>query len=329
MNSNGGNQSEVETEKENEAAGSSPSSSSSKRSSASASGGGGGVNNRCRKSPSGVKLSRTKSHHQLTSNQQQWQDLNGGVTFGSMNNLSGLANKPSNEVELDSKSIALLNNYESFVKAVVTTKMTATPTVFEPSHRVVTVCTTRVRSGNRQLVYESDYLCSGTIIEVPNTLNGGRYLIFFDNGVTGYVRPTLVFPILDLAKFPVDRFNLDHMRFIEYYFREYPNRKMIQTRPGQRINIFFDGSWLVYFEILFGYVNISIKISQFESISFGLMLKSNNSPKKVFKLNRNRHRRLTNGSANNISRHSFRAQELAVLEFKFLVLDLPRLTDNR
>lgn len=148
------------------------------------------------------------------------------------------------ETELDWTSIAFINNYSGFTR-MMSKRTRASLNEVDIKWRVVALCEMRVvdHSNGDRVIYENDYMCSGTVVEMPLNINYNRCLVFFDNGIARYLQPSNVFPIFDLFTPPYERLHLDHSKFLKNYFDEYPNRNMVQLKPGHLITIFFNGLW--------------------------------------------------------------------------------------
>lgn len=145
------------------------------------------------------------------------------------------------ECELDCTSIAFINNYENFFKPFLSPHR-SNMSYLEASCRVVSICELRALEQNtKRPLYEYEFLCSGTVGEMPTVFNYNRYLVFFDNGMVSYARH--LFPIFELFTLPTDRLHVDHVRFIEHYMSEYPDRDMILVKQPYHLNVFFNGAW--------------------------------------------------------------------------------------
>jgi hypothetical protein len=148
-----------------------------------------------------------------------------------LDSLSNIIKEKSNLIKVGCKSIAFLNNYESIFNNEL--KIT------KPRSRIVTFLQLKALSGGE------GFLCSGTIIEAASSQNWNRCLIVFDNGHIQYVKPNLLFPIYDQSLFIMNMTdkNSDHKQFLAYYFKHYPDRKMIRPNIDSKINVFFNSKW--------------------------------------------------------------------------------------
>lgn len=149
-------------------------------------------------------------------------------------------------IELDARSIAYLNDYDTVIPTIGYDKA-KNRTFLRPQSRVVTLCQTKVadirRANNQQFLYSSEYLSSGTIIELPSVSNYDRYLVLFDNGTAGYIKPTLVYPIFDALNLPADRLHPDHVKYLAYYFKNFPERKMVRLGQEATLEVYLNKKW--------------------------------------------------------------------------------------
>jgi hypothetical protein len=123
-------------------------------------------------------------------------------------------------VVLDARSVAFLDHYENlFGRFNYDSKSNSF--IFPPHARVVTLLELNVTGGrgdNVQL-YKSEYMCSGTVLEMASVSNFNRYLILFDNGCVQYIKGKHLFPIFDFRSWPTDgRLHIDHLKFLSQYF---------------------------------------------------------------------------------------------------------------
>ncbi|CAF0734497.1 unnamed protein product [Brachionus calyciflorus] len=145
-------------------------------------------------------------------------------------------------VELDAKSVAFLDNYECIPNIRI--NKISKRALFEPKSRVVTLYQLKVSSSDKtKVLYNTEYMSSGTILEVPSLQNFRRYLVLFDNGIASYVKPDHLFPIFDLFGQPLDLLNMDQCMFLNNYFRVYPERTMVRLQRGDTIQVFFNSKW--------------------------------------------------------------------------------------
>ncbi|RNA32532.1 histone-lysine N-methyltransferase eggless isoform X4 [Brachionus plicatilis] len=145
-------------------------------------------------------------------------------------------------VELDAKSVAFLDNYE-FIPNIYSNKM-QNRALFEPKSRVVTLYQMKIITCDKsKVLFESEYMSSGTVLEVPSIANFRRYLVLFDNGVALYVKPDHLFPIFDMFGQPLDLLNLDHLMFLQNYCRIYPERKLVRLNADDLVQVFFNNRW--------------------------------------------------------------------------------------
>ncbi len=138
--------------------------------------------------------------------------------------------------DLEADSVAFLHDYDDIAPSGTLGWYCHT--------RVVTLLKINVLEKKEKL-YAEEYMCSGTVIEMASQTNLHRCLILFDNGVTQYVKPSLLFPIFDLYSYPYNRFHPDHTEFLNYYFKMFPQRVMIRLGPDTKINVFLNKKWEV------------------------------------------------------------------------------------
>ena len=137
----------------------------------------------------------------------------------SLSQATAYPTKNDQMVDLDSKSVAFINNYEN----VFTRNYNRTSNlfVFPPRSRVITLFHLLIKN-RKTNHYEEEYMCSGTVIEVAKPDNLNRYLVLFDNGCVQYVKPSIMFPIFDFFDWPIDgRLHADHLKYLNYYFERY------------------------------------------------------------------------------------------------------------
>lgn len=145
-------------------------------------------------------------------------------------------------VELDAKSIAFLDNYE-FIPNIFSNKI-QNRALFEPKSRVVTLYQIKIVTWDKtRVLFENEYMSSGTVLEVPSLANFRRYLVLFDNGVALYVKPDHLFPIFDMFGHPLEILNLDHIMFLQNYCRLYPERKLVRLNQNDLVQVFFNNKW--------------------------------------------------------------------------------------
>ena len=90
---------------------------------------------------------------------------------------------------------------------------------------------------------KSEYMSSGTIAETPNHKNNERYLLFFDNGSTAYVKKDHIYAIVDSITLPIERLNFDHVYFIRSYFENYPKRSLVCLKPNDILMLYYNNNW--------------------------------------------------------------------------------------
>ena len=145
-------------------------------------------------------------------------------------------------IELDAKSVAFLDNYE-FIPNIYSNKM-QNRALFEPKSRVVTLYQMRTLTYDKsKILFDTEYMSSGTVLEVPSLANYRRYLVLFDNGVALYVKPEHLFPIFDMFGQPLELLNLDHLMFLQNYCRIYPERKLVRLSQNDIVQVFFNNRW--------------------------------------------------------------------------------------
>nr|QDF21443.1 histone-lysine N-methyltransferase eggless isoform X4 [Brachionus koreanus] len=165
-------------------------------------------------------------------------------------------------VELDAKSIAFLDNYE-FIPNIYSNKI-QNRALFEPKSRVVTLYQMKIETHDKKRVlFDTEYMSSGTVLEVPSIANFRRYLVLFDNGVALYVKPDHLFPIFDMFGQPLEILNLDHLMFLQNYCRIYPERKLVRLNQNDIVQVFFNNKWC------------SSKVIDVEGSLVSLLIKSN------------------------------------------------------
>ncbi|KAL0962530.1 hypothetical protein UPYG_G00341290 [Umbra pygmaea] len=83
---------------------------------------------------------------------------------------------------------------------------------------------------------------AGILAELPNRKNRMRFLVFFDDGTPSYVGlPDLHVVCRPLPEVWEDIEDETNREFIKEYIKVYPNPPMAQYRPGQPINVEFEG----------------------------------------------------------------------------------------
>uniref|UniRef100_A0A8C7HY21 Histone-lysine N-methyltransferase SETDB1 n=1 Tax=Oncorhynchus kisutch TaxID=8019 RepID=A0A8C7HY21_ONCKI len=89
---------------------------------------------------------------------------------------------------------------------------------------------------------EQSWFYSGILAELPNRKNRMRFLVFFDDGTPSYVGlPDLHIVCRPLPEVWEDIEDEANREFIKDYIKVYPNPPMAQYRPGQPINVEFEG----------------------------------------------------------------------------------------
>ncbi|XP_029513741.2 histone-lysine N-methyltransferase SETDB1-B-like [Oncorhynchus nerka] len=90
---------------------------------------------------------------------------------------------------------------------------------------------------------EQSWFYSGILAELPNRKNRMRFLVFFDDGTPSYVGlPDLHIVCRPLPEVWEDIEDEVNREFIKEYIKVYPNPPMAQYRPGQPINVEFEGT---------------------------------------------------------------------------------------
>jgi len=87
------------------------------------------------------------------------------------------------------------------------------------------------------------HMCSGTIAELPYTLNKKRYLIFFDNGYVSYANANDVYYIFDYMTMPIERLSFDHIYFLKSYFEIFPMRSMVNMNKKDMLTVYLNNKW--------------------------------------------------------------------------------------
>uniref|UniRef100_A0A3P8XKQ6 Pre-SET domain-containing protein n=1 Tax=Esox lucius TaxID=8010 RepID=A0A3P8XKQ6_ESOLU len=89
---------------------------------------------------------------------------------------------------------------------------------------------------------DQSWFYSGILAELPNRKNRMRFLVFFDDGTPSYVGlPDLHVVCRPLPEVWEDIEDEANREFIKEYIKVYPNPPMAQYRPGQPINVEFEG----------------------------------------------------------------------------------------
>ena len=152
---------------------------------------------------------------------------------------------------LDAKCLAYINNFEKFLPNNFDANIGSNKTsyksneqefILQTKSRVVSYYQLLIKDKNK-IIINNEYLTSGTIVELPSLHNLNRYLIFFDNGLCSYVKPTLVYPIFDLFAMPVDRLHMDHAQFMKNYFDKHPERTMVKFSKSNKVNVYLANKW--------------------------------------------------------------------------------------
>jgi hypothetical protein len=147
---------------------------------------------------------------------------------------------------LDSKSIAFLNNFDEIWPRLIYKSQNNYCYIFPIQSRVVTFLQLRINHTNKNsILYEEEYMCSGTVIEMSSEANLNRCLILFDNGLVQYTKPNLLYPIFDLYNYPLNRLSVDHVKFLNNYFKQYPDRNLLKMAVDQKINVYTNGKWIL------------------------------------------------------------------------------------
>ncbi|XP_041738795.1 histone-lysine N-methyltransferase SETDB1-A isoform X1 [Coregonus clupeaformis] len=89
---------------------------------------------------------------------------------------------------------------------------------------------------------DQSWFYSGILAELPNRKNRMRFLIFFDDGTPSYVGlPDIHIVCRPLPEVWEDIENEANREFIKDYIKVYPYPPMAQYRPGQLVNVEFEG----------------------------------------------------------------------------------------
>ena len=86
---------------------------------------------------------------------------------------------------------------------------------------------------------------SGIIAEPQKTLNGNRYLVFFDDGCASYVAHQNVREVCEMSTNVWEDIHPNSREFIRQYLQQYPERPMVNLVVGQVVTAELDGKWLI------------------------------------------------------------------------------------
>ena len=86
---------------------------------------------------------------------------------------------------------------------------------------------------------------SGIIAEPQKTLNGNRYLVFFDDGCASYVAHQNVREVCEMSTNVWEDIHPNSREFIRQYLQQYPERPMVNLVVGQVVTTELDGKWLI------------------------------------------------------------------------------------
>ncbi|XP_037083746.1 histone-lysine N-methyltransferase eggless-like [Pollicipes pollicipes] len=102
----------------------------------------------------------------------------------------------------------------------------------------------RVVAAFRDHQQQTPTFYSGTIAEAPKTMNGYRYLIFFDDGYAAYVQHRELKLICQPSKVVADDVHPDCREFVAKYLAQFPERPMVKLQKGQVVKTEWGGKWL-------------------------------------------------------------------------------------
>ena len=86
---------------------------------------------------------------------------------------------------------------------------------------------------------------SGIIAEPPKTINGNRYLVFFDDGYASYIAHENVREVCKASKNVWEDVHPNSREFIQQYLQQYPERPMVKLVLGQVVKTEWDGKWWI------------------------------------------------------------------------------------
>jgi hypothetical protein len=93
-------------------------------------------------------------------------------------------------------------------------------------------------------VYEEGFY-PGVVGEMPKNENGGRYLVFYDDGYVSYHHPEDLRQVCKSTGEFLQKVEPAHKQFIERYLTEYPWRKMVKLALGDKITKELHGIWIL------------------------------------------------------------------------------------
>ena len=86
---------------------------------------------------------------------------------------------------------------------------------------------------------------SGIIAEPPKTINGNRYLVFFDDGYASYIAHENVREVCKASSNVWEDVHPNSREFIQQYLQQYPERPMVKLVLGQVVKTEWDGKWWI------------------------------------------------------------------------------------
>ena len=86
---------------------------------------------------------------------------------------------------------------------------------------------------------------SGIIAEPPKTINGNRYLVFFDDGYASYIAHENVREVCKASTNVWEDVHPNSREFIQQYLQQYPERPMVKLVLGQVVKTEWDGKWWI------------------------------------------------------------------------------------
>ncbi|XP_074597391.1 histone-lysine N-methyltransferase eggless-like [Brevipalpus obovatus] len=91
---------------------------------------------------------------------------------------------------------------------------------------------------------ESDEFYPGFVAETPTPTNHYRYLVFFDNGCACYIAIENVHLGHWNSIFVLGHAPQKMHQFLQQYFKNFPERKMVKFQVKDKIKVLFDGKWV-------------------------------------------------------------------------------------
>ena len=85
----------------------------------------------------------------------------------------------------------------------------------------------------------------GVVGEQPTDENDGRYLVFYDDGFPSYIDAVNLRQVCKSIRKVWQEVDPGNKQFIERYLTEYPSRKMVKLKVGDKISIELCGSWIL------------------------------------------------------------------------------------